>query len=376
MSRLLATAAVALVALAAPAAASASRTTNACLYDLNATWGDIPITIEGTPVQSGGKVVLTDTRVNAELPNWAASYMAVLGNGTHELQVTAWVALAGLGTAEGVQVKTLQGVATTTVSGSSATPFVFTAPPLENTTWTPLAQTVTFQQAGPKGLPDTVPAGRGGAPVATRGSVYISARKSLGSGLGELRFNIDCQPGTTPNGTVKNSDTFTAANPTPFAAFSLPAPPPGGTGGPTGGGTTSGGTTGGGTTGAGTGAATRDAAIRSTKLRSTSKSVKVSVGCPSGGPDCRGTVRVRTASRVKLGTRRKVFTVATGDYDVEAGDKKMVLLKLSKDGRSLRRRRAKLSVDVTLRPNTGAGAIDKSLRLYRAKAAKRGKKKS
>jgi len=65
---------------ATAAQAGTARTTNACLYDLNTTWGDIPITIESTPVQQGDKVTLTATKINAELPQWAANYMSLFGD--------------------------------------------------------------------------------------------------------------------------------------------------------------------------------------------------------------------------------------------------------------------------------------------------------
>lgn len=351
-STLLAGALVLLAVLLPATSAHASRTVNACFYDLNSTWGDIPITIESTPVQSADKVVLTQTRVNAELPQWAANYMSIFGDGPQTLQVTAWVALAGLGSSEGVQVKRLEGTATTTVTGATGTPFVFTAPLLEDTSWSPAAAALTFQQAGPKGLPDTVPAGPNGAPRATKGSVYILARKPAPGGS-EVRFTIDCQPGTTPNGTTSNSPTFTPGVAQPFASLALPVgtPLPGG-------GTTP-------TPGAGIPTSVKPIAIRTTKLAFGSKSVKVAVTCPTGGPACRGSASVRTRGKVKLGKRSKVLTIASGSYTVPAGAKRTVTLKLSKDGTSVRKRKKQLGVQISLRPNTGGKATTKKVTLRR-----------
>ncbi len=349
-STLLAGALTLLAVLLPATSAHASRTVNACFYDLNSTWGDIPTTIEGTPIQSGDKVTLTQTRVNAELPQWAADYMKLFGNGPQELQVSVWVALAGIGSAEGVQVKRLEGTATTTVTGETATPFVFTAPPLEDTIWTPATPggAITFQQAGPKGLPDTVPAGPDGAPRTTQGSIFIAARKAA-SGGSTVRFNIDCQPGTTPKGTVSNSTTFTAGAASPFATFAFPSAP----------GQTP-------TPGASTPTPTiSPIAIRTTKLAFGSKNVKVAVTCPTGGPTCRGSASVRTRGKVKLGKRSKVLTIASGSYTVPAGAKRTVTLKLSKDGKSVRKRKKQIGVQISLRPNTGGKVITKKVTLRR-----------
>lgn len=351
---LLAGALLLITVLLAPAVHASTRTTNACFYDLNSTWGDIPITIASTPVQTGDKVTLTQTVVTAELPQWAANYMSVFGNGPQTLQVTVWVALAGLGSTEGVQVKRLEGTATTTITGSTGTPFVFTAPPLEDTTWTPATRggALAFQQAGPKGLPDTVPAGPNGAPRSTRGSIYILARKPTAGGS-EVRFTIDCQPGTTPNGTNSNSSSFTPGVAQPFATFAFPAAAP---------------LPGGGTTapGAGGGSPTPTVApiaIRTTRLAFGARSVQVAVACPAGGPACRGDARIQTRTKVKLGSRRKVVTVASGGYTVPAGAQRTLTLKLTKDGKALRTRTKRIGVRIVLRPNTGAAATTKNVTL-------------
>ncbi|MBJ7329835.1 MAG: hypothetical protein JHC95_08060 [Solirubrobacteraceae bacterium] len=333
----------ALLALAAPSASAARTTNNACWYELNDTWGDIPITIDSTPVQNGDKATLTNTLVNAELPQWAANYMVSLapGDGARTLKVTAWVALAGVGSAEGTQMRVLNGTATTQVTGMTATPFVFTAPPLEDTTWTPAASALTFQQAGPGGIAGTVPAGRNGAPYTPKGSIVILATIPFSVGGGELRILIDCQPGTTPGGTSKNSTTFTPSAATPFASYTVPVVP--GQSQPP--------------------AAILPASIASTKLAFGKTSVKTSIACPAGPTACRGSARLRTSAKVKLGKSRRTVTIASGTYTVPAGTTKSVTLKLSKDGKALRKARKKVGVKLSLQPSTGERTITRTLTL-------------
>ena len=108
------------------------------------------------------------------------------------------------------------------------------------------------------------------------------------------------------------------------------------------------------------------ASVRSTKLRAskTRKSIAVSLACPKGAPTCKGKLTLKTASKVKIGSRRKVATVATASYAVSAGKTKKVVLKVSRDGRSLLKRVRSVKVRLTVAPS-GVKATTKTLTLRR-----------
>ncbi len=95
--------------------------------------------------------------------------------------------------------------------------------------------------------------------------------------------------------------------------------------------------------------------VRSTKLKVASRRVAVSLRC-AGSSACKGTVRLRTASKVKLGKRaRRIFSLTRAvKYSLAAGRTVKVKLSLSKDGRSLMARRRSLGASLELRPSDGA----------------------
>ena len=99
------------------------------------------------------------------------------------------------------------------------------------------------------------------------------------------------------------------------------------------------------------------AAVASTKLKVASSRVAVSVRC-TGETACRGTVRLRTASKVRVGKRSKVVTLTSSKaYSLAAGTSASVKLTLSKDGRSVLKARRSLKVTVELRPADGKVAV-------------------
>lgn len=105
--------------------------------------------------------------------------------------------------------------------------------------------------------------------------------------------------------------------------------------------------------------------VRSTRLKVASRRVAVALRCGAGTAACRGTVRLRTASKVKLGSKRAVVTMTqTLRYSLPAGGAKTVKLTLSAKGRSLLRARKSVSVNVELRP-TGAATVKRKLTLRR-----------
>lgn len=102
--------------------------------------------------------------------------------------------------------------------------------------------------------------------------------------------------------------------------------------------------------------ATRPSArIRSSALRYRKGRVAVSVSCGAGKSRCTGTLRVRTASRVKVGSKRRTVTIVQARYSVAPGRSKAVSARPTASGRSLLRRTRKVRVRVSVDPK-GAGA--------------------
>jgi hypothetical protein len=109
------------------------------------------------------------------------------------------------------------------------------------------------------------------------------------------------------------------------------------------------------------------AAIRSTKLKVASKQVAVSVRC-TGGTACTGTLRLRTASKLRLpgkGAKRIVSVSAVTKYSVRPGTTATVRLSLSRDGRSLLAAHRSVRVNVEVKPAGGASSSKRALTLRR-----------
>lgn len=110
--------------------------------------------------------------------------------------------------------------------------------------------------------------------------------------------------------------------------------------------------------------AARSATIRSSSLRARRNRVAVAVACPAGGATCRGRVTLRTAKKVKVGSRRRAVTLGSAAYTVSAGKRRTVTVKVGKAGRSLLRRTRKVRVRVTVSA-TGAKAATRVVTLRR-----------
>jgi hypothetical protein len=107
--------------------------------------------------------------------------------------------------------------------------------------------------------------------------------------------------------------------------------------------------------------------VGSSKLKAKGGRFKVSISCTGSRTSCKGTLRVRSAARLRLTARAKarIVTIARdATYTVAAGKRKTVTLKLSKDARRLLQRRRSLKVRVTLKPSRGA-AVTRTLMLSR-----------
>ncbi len=90
----------------------------------------------------------------------------------------------------------------------------------------------------------------------------------------------------------------------------------------------------------------------------------VSLRC-TGTTTCRGSARLRTAAKVKLGKRTRVVTLTgTTKYSVPAGKTANVRLTLTRDGRSLMTRYRSLRVSLEVRPASGS-AVTRKLTLKR-----------
>jgi hypothetical protein len=114
--------------------------------------------------------------------------------------------------------------------------------------------------------------------------------------------------------------------------------------------------------------AVKAAAVRSTRLRTTKGRTRTSVAlaCPAGAATCNGRLTLRTASKVKLGERRRTVTIGSASYSVAAGKAKTYTIKLSKDARSLLRRSRAVRVKLTVAPAGGkVKATTKTLTLRR-----------
>ncbi|WP_022930494.1 hypothetical protein [Patulibacter americanus] len=96
-------------------------------------------------------------------------------------------------------------------------------------------------------------------------------------------------------------------------------------------------------------------AIRSRSLAYRKGRVAVSVSCRAGGPRCTGTLRVRTAKKVRVGRKRSTVTIVQARYSVAAGKSATVRARPTSRGRALLRRTRTVRVRVSADPK-GAGA--------------------
>jgi hypothetical protein len=321
------TLAVTALALVAAAPASADVTQNACLWSTHSRWEVQPIEWAGAatpnPVAPGSGANLTGASAHVRLPDWVTGYAEFFGVGVNELPTKVWMALAGDGTTQGVQVVALDTVARTTVTehpdGSrSMTPIEVTVA-VPDTAWTAgPTGTLAFRQAGPGTLPP-VP-GRSGLMVTPKGSVFISTATPLG-----VPIQLDCQPGAPTSDRTAVQATASApfaAAPIQAGATPIPAPQP-----------------------------KPAVAVRSTKLKASGRKVKVSLSCTAA--NCTGAVTLKAGSKT-LAPRKT--------YAIRSGARKTLTLTLSRTAqRSLK---DKQSLKVTLRVTaTGGKTITKKLTL-------------
>jgi hypothetical protein len=99
--------------------------------------------------------------------------------------------------------------------------------------------------------------------------------------------------------------------------------------------------------------------VRSTRLRAKKNRVSISLSCAAA---CSGKLTLKTASKVRLGSKRAVVTLGSASYKLAAGKKATVKLKLRSKGRSLMRKVTKVRVKLTVSPKSGK-AVSKRLTL-------------
>ncbi len=387
-----AAAATALAALAPAAVAAPVAAPNVC-YSMDGSapqYGTLPLELSPASVaQNGRQMDVGAVTPIVTVPSWLPDKMNSLGVGTillgqsKTVPVTAWMAVSPSGSSDGPRVVTTTGSVTVTVAGSTVKSVSLTLKPAPATSWraADAGGTLAVSQGGPGSLA-AVPELSGTKP---KGSLFIKGTVNLG--IGSLPVQIDCQPGTnaSPNDPASLTSTFIAGTPaviasSSFAASALtstpastPAPTPGpaptpaptSAPAPTPAPTSSPAPTpkpASGPSAPQSGAAGLLGAlsIASTSLTFGSAAVLVDVACPAGGPACAGSALITSAKRLKVGKgRAKVRRLASGRYTVPAGTTAPVKLKLTADGKRLRR--TPLVASVTLKSDT-APAVVKALR--------------
>jgi hypothetical protein len=104
--------------------------------------------------------------------------------------------------------------------------------------------------------------------------------------------------------------------------------------------------------------------LRSSRLSVSKNRIAVKLSCPKGGAACRGKLTLRTAAKVKLGSKRTVVSLGSASYSVAAGRSSTLRVKLASKGRSLMRKHKSLRVRVSVTPS-GGKATTKTLTLRR-----------
>ncbi len=227
----------ALVASAGSAAAFPDATfENQCRYSYDNYWRPVPMVFGGTLTDGSGTelpsaaalavgdtVRLQNATISAILPTWIIEFAyasEIIGVGTTDLPVRAWLALEATNTEQGITppiplqttarahvVLTPGGVVD--VEQSSLT--VIQAP-VPTQAWTATGGEVQVRQALGESLPP-LPVGRDGADVQVRGSLYVEA--SLGAAG---RLYLDCLQGLQ----VDQGETHTDGLPGNLGAFGVP----------------------------------------------------------------------------------------------------------------------------------------------------------
>jgi hypothetical protein len=334
---------------------------------------------------SGTPYTLTGTRAKITLSPDTVRSLADFGDAglitpDETYPVSIWVTLAGANTTEGTQ--TLKVDATYALHATSPgtwEPAEITVD-LPDTTWTPTGGALRFSAAQPQTMPaqafvGPVTGGPGGPIVTTTYDASPYGAVVLRLGTEANATTLDCSQAwftraddgiaysslgrlAPPNGSggryaIKSSPLLPALTEQPPIA-----PPPGpdddddetpppplqsapGTPPPS--------------PRASAPSPTSGALVSTSLKRDRKGRVALRLRCPKNAAvACAGTLRVRSASKVRVGRRSRVITVvAARTYRVAPGRSTTVRLRLSRDARRALRTRARLKVRVELTPAAG-----------------------
>ncbi|WP_320670865.1 hypothetical protein [Patulibacter defluvii] len=326
---------------AGSASAADSVTPNACHYAIDGYWRNLDLRFAGGAQPSayappGAGFRLAGTAVAATLPEWISEYGFNLGHlnaGPNRIGAEVWVAVAGRGSAQGVQVLKANVNAETTITtdGSGevyagSTPLNVTVP-LPDSVWTAPGrhgEQVTFEQAPPGTLP-TIAGRNDRGPITPKGSVFIRAKLTNGT-----LFDVDCQPGRF----IQAGDAFTAGRAQPFElAYADENAPPTGIAAPP----------------------VPSPPVTTAAAKLTAKRGRVVVKVANGGLiEASGQIRIVTAGKQRVGRRSRVVTAVpwTG-YRVGARKSRTLTLKLGRDARALLAAKRSVKVKLSLRAASG-----------------------
>lgn len=340
-------------------------------------YGTLPLELTPSSVaQNGRQMDVGTVTPSVTVPSWLPDKINSLNVGTlllgqsKSVPVTAWMAVSPTGSSDGPRVITTTGNVSVNVQNFSVKSVSLTLKPAPATSWraADAGGTLAVSQGGPGSLA-AVPELAGAKP---KGSLFIKGVVNLG--VTNLAVQIDCQPGTnaTPEDPASLTSTMLPGTPAVIAssdfaplpaATPAPAPTPTPTSSPA-------------PTPTPTSAPSLTATptpklstapqsagvlgIASPSLTFGSAAVLVSVSCPAGPAPCTGSAAITSAKKLKVGKgAAKVRKLAAGTYSVPAGTTAPIKLKLSADGKRLRRKA--LVATVTLTPQTGA-VVTKRLR--------------
>jgi len=95
--------------------------------------------------------------------------------------------------------------------------------------------------------------------------------------------------------------------------------------------------------------------LATSKLSGRGGKVRIQIACAASGAACGGTLSLRSPTKLRVGNRTKVVTIARdASYRIAAGGRRTVTLTLSRETRSLLRARRSLRVRIALKPSRGA----------------------
>ena len=97
--------------------------------------------------------------------------------------------------------------------------------------------------------------------------------------------------------------------------------------------------------------------VASSRVTVSSGRVRVQITCAASRTACAGTISLRSATRIRIGGRLKIATLAPAvRYTVAAGERRTITVKLGREGRAVMKVRRSIRARVALKPRRGATA--------------------